>query len=67
LNILNLNNITLKQKRGQTWDNILDILTPFKNEPKFNLTKILIDNKYTPLKMFKVNILCLKLNKKSKM
>ena len=42
---------------AQTWDNILDLVIPFKNVNKLNLTKNLIEKEYTPVKMFKVNIL----------
>ena len=41
---------------AQTWDNILDLVLPFKDVTKTNLTKILIDKSYTPVKMFKVSI-----------
>ena len=39
---------------AQTWDNILDIVIPFRTVSKSNLTKSLIEKEYTPFKMFKV-------------
>ena len=41
---------------AQEWDNIYDIVAPYPNAQKSNLTKILLDNGYTPTKMFKVAI-----------
>ena len=39
---------------AQSWENVLDLVMPFKNAPKVDLTKALLDKNYTPLKMFKV-------------
>ena len=40
---------------GQSWENIYDLVVPYPNVKSLNLTKILIEKKYTPLKMFQVN------------
>jgi peptidyl-dipeptidase A len=41
---------------GQTWENIYDLVVPYPNVKSLNLTKILIEKKYTPIKMFQVNL-----------
>lgn len=41
---------------AQGWDSIFDLVKPFPNVQETNLTEVLIDNGYTTLKMFKVNI-----------
>lgn len=38
---------------AQSWENIFDILIPFPESPLTNLTEILLNNKFTPIKMFK--------------
>jgi peptidyl-dipeptidase A len=38
---------------AQTWDNIYDMVKPYPNVKDFNLTSILIEKNFTPIKMFK--------------
>lgn len=38
---------------AQSWDNIFDLVAPFPNEKQMNFTKVLVDNEYTPIRMFK--------------
>ena len=40
---------------AQSWENIYDLVLPYPKAKKVNITKILNDKKYTPIKMFKVN------------
>lgn len=39
---------------AQTWENILDVVKPYPNVTAANVTRILLENGYTPVKMFKV-------------
>lgn len=39
---------------AQSWDNIFDLVKPFPDAIETNLTKVLIDNDYNTMKMFKV-------------
>ncbi|RNA14455.1 angiotensin-converting enzyme-like [Brachionus plicatilis] len=40
---------------AQSWDNIFDIVVPFPNEEQINFTKVLVNNQYTPIKMFQAS------------
>jgi hypothetical protein len=40
---------------AQAWDSIFDLLAPYPNTEKTNLTEILIDKGYTPYGLFKVS------------
>jgi peptidyl-dipeptidase A len=42
---------------AQSWDNIYDLLVPFPDAKEANLTKVLIEKKYTPIKIFEVAFL----------
>lgn len=41
---------------ARDWENIYTLVEPYPNARKVNLTQILIEKQYTPLKMFKVKM-----------
>ena len=42
---------------ARDWANIYNLVEPYPNLKKVNLTRILIDKQYTPFEMFKVKII----------
>ena len=45
---------------GQEWDNTYDLVVPYPDEPKIDLTKNLIKKGYKPIDLFKVKYIFLK-------
>lgn len=41
---------------AQTWENIFGLVKPYPDVEGPNVTQLLLDNKYTPIKMFQVGI-----------
>ena len=41
---------------AQTWGNLFDMVVPYPDVKKKDLTQILLDNEYTPEKLFRVII-----------